>query len=130
MINVRKIFGTTKTAPSIEWKNITSEDNLAEAIIASSEKPVFIFKHSTRCSISSMAKSRLEQSWNSEEMTNVSPYYLDLIAYRNISNLIEDTLGVMHASPQILILKDGKCSVDTSHMNISYDFVKEHTLSS
>ena len=130
MINVRKIFGTTKTAPSIEWKNITSEDNLAEAIIASSEKPVFIFKHSTRCSISSMAKSRLEQSWNSEEMTNVSPYYLDLIAYRNISNLIEDTLGVMHASPQILILKDGKCSYDTSHVNISYDFVKEHTLSS
>ena len=129
MINVRKIFGTTKTAPSIEWKNITSEDGLTEAINASSEKPVFIFKHSTRCSISSMAKSRLEHGWNPEEMKNVSPYYLDLIAYRQLSNLIEETLGVIHASPQILVLKDGKCSFDTSHMNISYAIVKEQTLS-
>jgi len=130
MINVRKIFGTTKSTPSIAWKNIISEDGLDEAINASSEKPVFIFKHSTRCSISSMAKSRLENSWNSEEMMNVSPYYLDLISYRNISNLAADRLGVVHESPQILVLKNGKCSFDTSHMNISYDMVKQHALSS
>ena len=123
MINVRKIFGMTESA-SIEWKPLTSESSLDEAINESSEKPVFIFKHSTRCSISSMAKARLEGSWNSEEMKSVSPYFLDLIAYRNISNLVADKLGVMHESPQVLILKDGKCVNNTSHSNISYEYLK------
>lgn len=125
MINVRKIFGTTKSSPSIDWKYITSESSLKEAISTSSEKSVFIFKHSTRCSISSMAKSRLESKWNQEEIGNVTPYFLDLIAHRDISNLIAQTFDVIHESPQMLIIKDGKCTFDTSHMNISFEAVKE-----
>ena len=124
MINVRKIFGTTKS-PSIEWKYITSESSLKEAIASSSKKPVFIFKHSTRCSISSMAKSRLESKWNRKEMENITPYLLDLTAYRAMSNLVAQTFDVEHESPQMLIIKDGKCTYDTSHMNVSYEIVKE-----
>ncbi len=130
MINVKKIFGTTKSKPSIDWEQITCEDTLHEAITASSDHPIFIFKHSTRCAISSMAKSRLEGGWIADEMKGVSPYILDLIAYRGISNLVADTLEVMHESPQILILIDGKCTYSTSHMNISYKVVKQNTLNS
>jgi bacillithiol system protein YtxJ len=127
MINVRKIFGTTKSKPSIDWKHITSEDTLLEAIKSSTEKAILIFKHSTRCSISSMAMSRLENGWDTEEMANISPYYLDLISYRDISNLVADNLNVMHESPQIIIVKDGKSTYHTSHMNISVDAVKSNS---
>lgn len=128
MINVRKIFGTTKE-PNIEWKHLNSETSLQEVISESAEKPILIFKHSTRCSISSMAKSRLENKWNSEE-TNVTPYFLDLIAYRDISDKVAQEFGVHHQSPQILMIKGGKCHYNTSHMDISFDAVKEGELSS
>lgn len=124
MINVRKIFGMSKENPSIDWKSLESEEALQQAISESSEHPVVIFKHSTSCSISSMAKSRLESGWNSEEVNDARPYYLDLLSNRNISNLVAQTLGVVHESPQILILKDGKCVYNTSHMGISFEGVK------
>jgi len=114
----------SKENPSIDWKSLESEEALQQAISESSEHPVVIFKHSTSCSISSMAKSRLESGWNSEEVNDARPYYLDLLSNRNISNLVAQTLGVVHESPQILILKDGKCVYNTSHMGISFEGVK------
>jgi bacillithiol system protein YtxJ len=63
-----------------------------------------------------MAKSRLEREWDLE---NVQPWYLDLIAYRNVSNAIASKLGVHHASPQAILLKDGEVVHDSSHSAIS-----------
>ncbi len=77
-----------------------------------------------------MAKSRLESSWDAQEMEGTTPYFLDLIAHRDISDLVAETFGVYHESPQILVIKNGKCTFDTSHMNISYKTVKQNTLSS
>lgn len=101
---------------NVPWNEMTTEAQIAEAIERSHEKPQLIFKHSTRCSISSMAKSRLEREWNLE---NVEPWYLDLIAYRNVSNAIASQLGVHHESPQAILLKDGIVVYDASHNSIS-----------
>jgi bacillithiol system protein YtxJ len=101
---------------SIPWKEMTTEAQISEIVELSHEKPQLIFKHSTRCSISSMAKSRLEREWNLE---NVEPWYLDLIAYRNVSNAIASKLGVYHESPQAIVLKDGIVVYDASHNSIS-----------
>jgi len=95
---------------------MSEESQIAEIVELSHEKPQLIFKHSTRCSISSMAKSRLEREWNLE---NVQPWYLDLIAYRNVSNAITSKLGVHHASPQAILLKNGEVVHDSSHSSIS-----------
>jgi bacillithiol system protein YtxJ len=91
---------------------ITQLDGLKEE---SRQKPVVIFKHSIRCSISSMAKSRLERSQAPE---GVSFYYLDLINNRALSNQVAETFGVHHESPQVLLLKDGECIYDESHNGI------------
>jgi len=99
MINVRKIFGTTESTSTINWKDLNSEASLQEAIDISSINPVVIFKHSSRCSLSSMAKSRLEKGWVADDMTHVNPYFLDLISYRNISNLVAEKLNITHESP-------------------------------
>jgi bacillithiol system protein YtxJ len=101
---------------NVPWKNLTEEKQIAEVVELSHEKPQLIFKHSTRCSISSMAKDRLDREWNLE---NVEPWYLDLIAYRNVSNAIASQLGVHHESPQAILLKDGVVVHDSSHNSIS-----------
>lgn len=113
----KDFFGKGNETPKFPWRELTSSDELNAIIEASKEKPQLIFKHSTRCSISSMAKRRLEREWNLAG--KIEPWYLDLIAFRPISNEISENLGVVHASPQAILLKDGKAVHDSSHSAIS-----------
>ena len=69
-----------------------------------------------------MAKSRLERAAAPD---GVDFNYLDLIAHRDISNRIATDFDVEHASPQILIIKNGACVYDESHNAISMDEIVE-----
>ncbi len=108
----------------MNWNKITSEAQIDQLITESTEKPVLIFKHSTRCSISSMSLDRLLRNWKEEDSLQITPYYLDLIAYRSISNLVAERLGIPHESPQVLLLKSGKVTYHESHYGISYAEIK------
>ena len=100
----------------MNWKPLTDESGLDDIKLRSADVPQVIFKHSTRCSISSMAKSRLERAGAPE---NIDFNYLDLIKYRDISHKIADDFRVEHESPQILLIRNGKCIYDESHTGIS-----------
>ncbi|MBN9484937.1 MAG: thioredoxin family protein [Bacteroidetes bacterium 43-93] len=106
----------------MNWIALTEEAQLDQIKEQSKQQPVVIFKHSTRCSISDMAKGRLERKTAPE---NVQFYYLDLIRYRNISNDIAKVFGVRHESPQILLIKNGECVYDESHNGISMEEIAE-----
>lgn len=108
----------------MNWNKLTSEAQIDQLIQESAEKPVLIFKHSTRCSISSMSLDRLLRNWKEEDSAQIIPYYLDLIAYRSLSNLVADRFGIPHESPQVLLLKDGKVTYHESHYGISYAEIK------
>ncbi|WMN12559.1 bacillithiol system redox-active protein YtxJ [Marivirga salinae] len=108
----------------MNWNRLDSKETLDKIIEDSNENPIVIFKHSTSCSISAMALNRLERSWNESEMAEVKAYYLDLISYRDISNTVAEIFGVMHQSPQVLLIKNGECVYDDSHMGISYQNLK------
>lgn len=82
----------------------------------SHERPQLIFKHSTRCSISSMALSRFERLWQENEPLDV--WYLDLIAYRAVSNEIAERFGVTHQSPQAIMIVNGAVGYHNSHNGI------------
>ena len=114
------LFSAFKSSDKVAfpWIELTSSEQLKQAIESSVEHPVVLFKHSTRCSISSMAKSRFESNWNTE-LTNVSIYYLDLIAYRHISNEIAELTGIEHQSPQAIVLRNKEVIYDASHSEIS-----------
>lgn len=101
--------------------NWTSLDT-AEQLNSIKQKPGYsvIFKHSTRCSISMMAKRRFELDWD-RLPGEVPLYFLDLIQHRDISNQIASTFSVHHESPQLLLIKDGECILDQSHGEISVD---------
>ncbi len=100
----------------INWNELTDLGQLNQIIAASNEKPVVIFKHSTRCSVSRMALKQFENEFNSSD--KVTPYFLDLIAHRDISNEIASRFGVTHQSPQLILIKEGKAIYNVSHSDI------------
>jgi len=97
------------------WINLTNEEQLEEIKQKSNERPQLIFKHSTRCAISSVAKNRLDKS---SRPNGMDFYFLDLIKHRNISNKISKEFNVYHESPQVLIIKNGESIYDESHSAI------------
>jgi bacillithiol system protein YtxJ len=106
----------------MNWIDLTEEAQLEQLKEQSKQEPVVIFKHSTRCSISSMAKSRLERETAPK---NVAFYYLDLIKYRPISNKIAEEFHIHHQSPQILVIKNGECTYEESHNGIDMRDIAE-----
>jgi bacillithiol system protein YtxJ len=108
--------GEPEKESNMAWRALTDLGQLNEIVNESTEKPVVIFKHSTRCSISRMALRQFEQEFDLEE--KVVPYYLDLLEHRDISNEIANRFGVYHQSPQLILIKDGKAIYDRSHESI------------
>jgi bacillithiol system protein YtxJ len=100
----------------MNWKEIKNEADLDAINENSVNCPVLIFKHSTRCSISSAALSRLERNWPSK--SDFKTYFLDLLVHRNVSDLIAEKYKVVHQSPQALIIKNGECIFNCSHLEI------------
>jgi bacillithiol system protein YtxJ len=115
----KNIFGDSdesKAESKMAWRELTDLGQLNEIVNESTEKPVAIFKHSTRCSISRMALRQFEQEFDLED--KVIPYYLDLLEHRDISNEIANRFGVYHQSPQLIVIKEGKAIFDRSHESI------------
>jgi bacillithiol system protein YtxJ len=110
------------STPKMDWNNLTDLGQLNEIITLSSDTPVAIFKHSTRCSISRMALKQFENEFDFSD--KVTPYFLDLIAYRDVSNEISNRFGVQHQSPQLILIKDGKAIYNASHSDIDAGVLK------
>lgn len=104
------------------WKELSSIHQLDEIVVQSQVAPVVLFKHSTRCAISHMVKSRLDRS---EGIAGIDFYYLDLLQHRNISNEIAVRFEVHHESPQIIIIAQGRCVYDESHNAIDMQSIDE-----
>lgn len=105
----------------IHWIPLQRMEQLEELVVNSSNRPQVIFKHSTRCSISSMVLNRLERETPPEGWDF---YFLDLLAHRNISNAIAEKLQVHHESPQIILVKNNEVVMEDSHMSIQMDELK------
>ena len=106
----------------MNWKDLTDEAQLESITAESKEHPVVLFKHSTRCNISAMAKTRLERE---AQPDGISFYYLDLIKNRSLSSKIAEVYHVHHESPQVLIIRNGECIYDESHNGINMPDIVE-----
>ena len=116
---LKNMFGSNEEKQSVSkagWRPLTDLGQFNEIIDLSTEKPVIIFKHSTRCSISRMVLKQFENEFDLKD--KVIPYFLDLLEFRNVSNEIASRFGVMHQSPQIILVKDGKAVYNASHESI------------
>ena len=107
---------------AIKWNQLYAEDQLEVIVRDSFQTPQLIFKHSTRCSLSAMAMNRLER----EGMLPSLVYHLlDLINFRTLSHAVAQKFGVHHESPQVLLLKNGECIYDESHLAIKASEIRE-----
>jgi bacillithiol system protein YtxJ len=102
----------------MKWTSLDSANQID--LIKQQAGYSLIFKHSTRCSISLMAKRRFELDWD-KLPSDMPLYFLDLIQHRDISSKIANDFQVHHESPQLLLVKDGECVLDLSHGEISVD---------
>lgn len=100
----------------LNWKRLTKIEQLDFLIKESKTKPVLIFKHSTRCGISKMVFRNFEWQFNG---VNFTLYYLDLLAYRALSDEVGFRFQVLHQSPQVIILKNGNVVANASHYGIN-----------
>jgi bacillithiol system protein YtxJ len=106
----------------MNWTPLRSTEELNSLIALSHTNPQVIFKHSTRCSISTVAKNRLEKE---DQPPALAFHYLDLLQHRNLSNNIASLFDVEHESPQVLLIKNGKCTYNESHLAIAMDEILE-----
>ena len=107
---------------ALNWTEINSVDELHEIWDNSLEKPAVFFKHSTRCSISSMALRAFERNWLPDE---TQLFFIDLIANRDVSNLLAELSKVEHQSPQIIVTKNQKVLYSDSHGTIDAEKVQK-----
>ena len=107
----------------MDWIQLTSEEQIEDIKTRSAEKPQVIFKHSFRCGISSGARNRLERAGSNEHMDF---YFLDVLRHRPISLKVAEEFNVHHESPQVLIIRNGECIYDESHMAISMDEIVQY----
>ncbi len=96
------------------WIKLDHRTQVKDLLDISQQRPIIIFKHSTRCGISAAVKAHLAKEWNFSQK-ELPFYYLDLITYRALSNEIAETLNIWHQSPQIILIYKGEVVFHTSH---------------
>lgn len=108
------------------WLALTSAEQLEILNTQSFEGPVLVFKHSSRCSISDIALRRLNLKTVEPVLAERLPcYFLDLIKFPALSQEVAYRYKVFHESPQLLLIKDGQCIYESSHLDISVTELEE-----
>lgn len=120
-----KIFSSdnNEVNSNVKWIPLTDVSQLDEIVENSKDKTIGIFKHSTRCSISRFALKQFENEYSLEDKVDL--YFLDLLNYREVSNEIANRFQVMHQSPQLIVLKEGKVIYNASHDAIEANDLKQ-----
>lgn len=114
---------TTSSKSTFPWKELHSIAQLETVLASTDQVPALLFKHSTRCSISAMALNQFERDWKQD--TPCDLYYLDLLSHRDVSDKIAALTGVIHQSPQAILIKNNEVIYDASHHHISADRIAE-----
>ena len=106
------------------WNDFNEEAQLNELIDRSSDEYICIFKHSARCNISAMVKSRLESS--SDEKIQSQPIFLiNVLKNRVISDQVASTFNLVHESPQLLVVKNRELIHHSAHTGITVEGLKQ-----
>lgn len=92
---------------------------------SSSEHPLLIFKHSTRCPISAGAYEQVQSFLRDYPETDATFALIKVIESRDVSSEAAARLGVQHQSPQAILVKNGEAVWDRSHSRITNAALKE-----
>lgn len=106
------------------WNIPETENDVEQIFDRSSEKPQLIYKHSNSCSICWFTKSEIEAA--SESILALADlHFVNVVKFRTISNLISAKSGIIHHSPQVLIIQNGEVVWNASHGRIRANAILE-----
>ncbi|HSS22289.1 MAG TPA: bacillithiol system redox-active protein YtxJ [Pyrinomonadaceae bacterium] len=91
---------------------LTGKESLDGLVEKSKEQPVVIFKHSLTCSISASVYEEMAAFDGEVALIEVQKS-------RELSEEIASRLGVVHESPQVIVLRNGQVVWNASHFNIT-----------
>ena len=103
------------------YHSLTSTSDWEEALAASEDQTVLLFKHSAACSVSARADQELAAL---DEETDLPIYQVVVQQARPVSNEIEEELGVRHETPQAILLRDRQPVFHTSHFDVTADTIR------
>lgn len=83
-----------------------------------------IYKHSTRCPVSTDAYS--EVAAFALAHPSVTVHIVDVILARDVSQHIARATGILHQSPQVIVVEEGAVRWHGSHYTISTNALEEH----
>lgn len=112
----RKNKTVTEKQSKIDWNVLQSVEQIKEIKEQSENNLIGIFKHSTRCGISSSVLNRFNKMYPEDAV--IKMYYLDILSYREVSDELSYTFQVIHQSPQLLLIKKQELILHASHYNI------------
>lgn len=119
------MFGFRDPIGGLRVRHLENLQHLDEVIAESANRPVFLFKHSSRCSISAAAQRRFAEFVRArQEGADAVFAHLDLIRHRDVSDAVASRLGVPHRSPQAILVHGGAVW-HTSHGAITEDALGE-----
>ena len=90
-----------------------------DALLSESrQRPTVLFKHSPTCGISAHVHHDL-MPLASDPQLDADWYVISVRAHRDVSDAIAARLKVWHASPQVIVLRNGAVMWHGSHFGVS-----------
>lgn len=104
---------------------LESMDDLDALFERAASEPVLVFKHSTRCPVSAAALGEYEAFRKSRSRGKPFCALVLVVEHRPVSLEFAERSGVVHKSPQAVLLKGGKAVFDASHWEITAERLGE-----
>jgi bacillithiol system protein YtxJ len=108
----------------VEVRQMVSLSDLDAALADSAQRPVLVFKHSTTCPVSARAYGEWQAFLASPEAGRVGHYWVRVIEERPVSLELAHRVGVLHQSPQALLIRNGQALWHDSHYGVTADALK------
>lgn len=99
--------------------DLHTQADLETLLAGAGETPVLIFKHSTTCPISAAAHSEFVTAARGGELDGARVGRVRVIEERPLSLAIAQRFGVVHQSPQALVIRGGRAVWNASHHAIT-----------
>lgn len=107
-----------------EWIPLNEPEQIEQVLERSKNKPQIIYKHSTRCAVSSIALFSL-QGLSADTKEQADFNFLNVIDQRELSKFVSEKLQIRHESPQLLLIRDGEVEWHGSHYEVKAETVAE-----
>jgi bacillithiol system protein YtxJ len=101
-------------------RKIVTQEDVASAL---AEPLAVVYKHSPICPTSDMAYEEIRSLRQLHQ--DVPVYLVDVVHSRPLSRYISERVGVVHASPQAIILRGGVPAWHGSHYDLRADEMAE-----